>query len=77
MARNDKAQVEKMDFMIAGLKDIVKKGQLGRNETNKIRIAIEHAEKGRAFYIAGNMDKSGLHMSIARDFMTEVVRRSA
>lgn len=77
MAGNNKAQIAKMDFMITGLKDIVRKGQLGRRDMDKILIAIEHAEKGRDFYIAGNMDKSGLHMSIARDFMAEVVRTSA
>lgn len=77
MAGNNKAQIAKMDFMITGLKDIVRKGQLGRKDMDKILIAIEHAEKGRDFYIAGNMDKSGLHMSIARDFMAEVVRTSA
>lgn len=77
MAGNNKAQIAKMDFMITGLNDIIRKGQLGRKDMDKILIAIEHAEKGRDFYIAGNMDKSGLHMSIARDFMAEVVRTSA
>ena len=77
MAGNNKAQIAKMDFLITGLKDIIRKGQLGRKDMDKIQIALEHAEKGRAFYIAGNMDKSGLHMSIAYDFMAEVVRTSA
>ena len=77
MAGNNRTQVAKMDFMITGLKDIIRKGQLGRKDLNKIQIALEHAEKGRDFYIAGNMDKSGLHMSIAYDFMAEVVRTSA
>ena len=76
MAGNNKT-LAKIDFLIAGLKDIIKKGQLGRRGMDKIQIALEHAEKGRDFYIAGNMDKSGLHMSIAYDFMAEVVRTSA
>ena len=77
MAGNNRTQVAKMDFLITGLNDIIKKGQFGRRDMDKIQIALEHAEKGRAFYIAGNMDKSGLHMSIAHDFMAEVVRTSA
>ena len=77
MAGNNKMQIAKMDFLITGLNDIIKKGQLGRRDMDKIQIALEHAEKGRDFYIAGNMDKSGLHMSIAYDFMAEVVRTSA
>lgn len=77
MAGNNRTQVAKMDFMITGLKDIIRKGQLGRKDMDKIQIALEHAEKGRDFYIAGNMDKSGLHMSIAYDFMAEVIRTSA
>ena len=77
MAGKYDTQVAKIDFLIAGLGDIIRKGQLGRRDMDKIQIALEHAEKGRAFYIAGNMDKSGLHMSIAHDFMAEVVRTSA
>ena len=77
MAGNNKTQIAKMDFLITGLGDIIRKGQLGRKDMDKIQIALEHAEKGRAFYIAGNMDKSGLHMSIAQDFMAEVIRTSA
>ena len=77
MAGNNRTQIAKMDFLITGLNDIIKKGQLGRKDMDKIQIALEHAEKGRDFYIAGNMDKSGLHMSITRDFMAEGVRTSA
>ena len=71
------AQLEKIDFMIAGLKDIVRLGRLGKADTDKIRIAIDHAEKGRAYFISGNMDKSGVNIAIARDFMADVVKRYA
>ena len=69
-------KLAKIEAMITGLNDIVKMGRLGKADTDKIRIAIDHAEKGRAYFIEGNMDKSGLNIAIARDFMQDVVRNA-
>ena len=76
MKQMNGTQLAKIDLMIAGLKDIVRLGRLGKADTDKIRIAIDHAEKGRAYFIEGNMDKSGVNIAIARDFMVEVVRNN-
>ena len=76
MKQMNGTQLAKIDLMIAGLKDIVRLGRLGKADTDKIRIAIDHAEKGRAYFIEGNMDKSGLNIAIARDFMQDVVRNA-
>ena len=69
-------QLAKIDLMIAGLNDIVKMGRLGKADTDKIRIAIDHAIRGRQYFIAGDMDKSGVNIAIARDFMQAVVRNA-
>lgn len=69
-------KLAKIEAMITGLNDIVKMGRLGKADTDKIRIAIDHAEKGRQYFIEGNMDKSGVNIAIARDFMQAVVRNA-
>ena len=76
MKQMNGTQLAKIDLMIAGLKDIVRLGRLGKADTDKIRIAIDHAEKGRAYFIAGDMDRSGTNIAIARDFMQAVVRNA-
>ena len=73
---NADMKLAKIEAMITGLNDIVKMGRLGKADTEKLNIAIDHAIRGRQYFIAGDMDRSGMNIAIARDFMVEVVRNN-